>query len=748
MVAAKRPGAAFFLFLACFALLGLLRSPDAHWNRLRVPRPPLGEDKFPCVVRVRTTFPFLLGGEKARVRVDSVAAGYAWLEGRYVLLRGPGIAGALGDGTATVRGTFYYPRPRLNPYGWDTELRYGREGIAGTLLADSFADSAGRMPALFRYRERIARLIASAGNRSSRGVLEALLLGRRTEIDPSTGDIMIRAGTYHVIAISGLHVGIVVLLVTSLITAMGPPRGLRILLAVVCVLGYVVFTGARPSAQRAGAFFLLLSLIKYIQWKVDIPNCVCAAGIILLALSPHLAWDVGFRLSLGAVFGITLLVPQLQSAGRRGKGLLGRLGRYVRLGVLVSFSAQAATLPILLYHFGRVSLAGTAFNLVVLPVVTLAVAAGLEASLAVLVWERLGLVFMRGAAALVTLMIAVASLAQRWFDPVVFAGRPEIWQLIIYCIGISYIGFLTPRLKGRWKILGLVLLYAFLLLPMPRSGERGMVLTFVHVGDGDACLVRFPGGPAMLIDTGQGGEYDAGRMDVLPHLAIQGVKRLDSVLITHSHNDHYGGLAALLGNIDVNRVLVGTLEGEAGYRELLERCRARGIEVELVARGDTVVCGGAALEVLHPSGVCLQRADDPNAQSIVLRLVYKEIRVLFTGDVTPGVQRELADLGCDLACDVLKVPHHGAPDGVDPAFVEACGAEVAVISVGSRFASHPSPGTIRLLEDSGMRVLVTRRDGAVTVTTEGRNLEIRTVKGGRVSVPGRLPHLLDAQGLN
>jgi competence protein ComEC len=275
-----------------------------------------------------------------------------------------------------------------------------------------------------------------------------------------------------------------------------------------------------------------------------------------------------------------------------------------------------------------------------------------------------------------------------------------------------------------------------------------MVLTFIHVGDGDACLVRFPGGYTILIDTGQGGEYDAGRRDVLPFLALEGVNRLDTVLITHSHNDHYGGLAAILGNIDLGRILVGSLEGEAAYLEALERCRTRGMEVGSVGRGDTIACGGATLEILHPSRDYLTGADDPNAQSIVLRLIYKGVRVLFTGDVTPGVQRELVDLGCDLACDVLKVPHHGAPDGVDPAFAEACGAEVAVISVGSRFASHPSPGTIRLLEDFGMRVLVTRRDGAVTVTTNGKDLEIRTVQGGPVPSRDRLPHLLDAQGPN
>jgi competence protein ComEC len=728
MLVTRRARSAFLLFLVCFFVLGYLRSPEAPWNRLKSPALDPGCRKFPCIVRVSGPSPLGRWRQPVKVRAESILVGFPWLESRLLFLRDAGAAGAVHDGGGMALGTFYAPRPRLNPYGWNTALRYRREGVLGTVVARSFvAGSAPGRLTLSRFRGCVGRLVHSAGTDKTRGVLEALLLGERTDLCPEVKEVMVRAGTYHVIAISGLHVGIVVLLVTSLITMAGPPRALRIALAVFCVVAYVVLTGARPSAQRAGTLFLILSLTRYIQWKVDIPNCVCAAGVVLLLAFPYLAWDIGFRLSLAAVFGITLLVPQLYAGGRTG-GVVARIREYIQLGLLASFAAQIAALPILLYHFGRVSLIGVLSNLIVLPLVTLAVAAGLEAWVAVLLWERLGMVFMKGASAFVTLIIMMTSFLTQHIDPVVFTGRPHIAKLLAYVCALGYVGLGNPRLKRHWRLLSLIALYAFLIAPVFQERRPGTVLTFIHVGDGDACLVEFEWGETLMIDTGAGGgDYDAGRLDVLPLLAMKGLKRLDTVIITHSHNDHYGGLASLLGNVEIGQVLIGAPKGEAGYLKVLERCGEHGVQVNRIARGDTLTYGDAVIAVFHPSEAYLGSGiDDPNAQSVVLKLIYGKTEFLFTGDVTPEVQRELMNLGFDLTCDVLKVPHHGAPGGVDPAHARTCGARYAIVSAGSRFASHPCPDILQLLERSGARTLVTKSHGAVTIVTDGESLRVRT----------------------
>jgi competence protein ComEC len=569
-------------------------------------------------------------------------------------------------------------------------------------------------------------------------MLEALLLGRRSNVSGHVEAEMKKAGTYHVLAISGLHVGIVVLLLTTLLSILRLGRIMRIAVAVACVLGYVIFTGARPSAQRAWTFFMLVSICRLLQWKIDYPDCVCAVGAILLLAFPSLAWDVGFKLSLGAVFGITLLVPQLGGAGKVRTSPGARLKHYLLTGLVASFSAQVFTLPVLLYHFGRVSLIGPVSNLVVLPVVTLIVAAGMEALLAVPCWMGLAEVFMRGASTLVWLLFRLTGLLTGFVDPLVFAGRPATWKLVVYCGILAYVTLVRSDLNGKLRLLILLLLCAFLIVSSGRPSEGGLVVTFLYVGDGDACFIEMPNGTTLLIDAGAcSRDFDAGRAYVLPFLAMKGVKRIDSAIITHSHNDHYGGLLSLMESVRVEQILIGASEGEAGYTGLLSEAGLRGIDVRAVGRGDTLHYGETRIEVLHPPRHARWAAGvDPNAQSVVCKLTYRNLSVLFTGDVTPLVQSALAGSGVNLSCDILKVPHHGAPGGVDSAFAAAVGARCAVVSVGSRFASHPCPATIDLLARQGMRVLTTVSDGAVTIGSDGHSWRLRSELGGLAAPVG------------
>jgi competence protein ComEC len=241
----------------------------------------------------------------------------------------------------------------------------------------------------------------------------------------------------------------------------------------------------------------------------------------------------------------------------------------------------------------------------------------------------------------------------------------------------------------------------------------------------------------MLIDAGAGGEtFDAGRIHLLPFLAINGRKRIDTVIVTHSHNDHYGGLAALMGSVDMGEILVGTEEGESGYRRLIETARAGGIPVRTVGAGDSLAYGDVLLEILHPPKPGFE-SDDPNDWSLVCMLTWSERSILFTGDATPGVQRRLLSAGADLRCDVLKVPHHGAPEGVDARFARILGARYAVVSVGERFRSHPSPATIALLERCGMTTFITNTQGAVTLTTDGHMLSVAPCLAGSTPVIAR-----------
>jgi competence protein ComEC len=714
-----RSGAA--LIIVCLFLLGVLRSPDSAWNRSGNGVEGLPE-RFPAVMRVAPVPLSSLETGRFKVRVEEVIAGWPSLEGQVVLVDPEAVP--VGGIRCCLAGTFRKPGRALNPFAVDRRAQARRRGVAGYVSSKSVGDN-GLGGVLRAFRGKIANLIRRTSRGACRGVLEAMLLGERHGLTPESRSLMICAGTYHVLAISGLHVGIVVLLVSSFIALLRLPRGPGLALAAALVIFYVVLTGARPSAMRAGMFFLLLSLCRYLQWRIDYPNAVCAAGTVLLFAFPYLAWDLGFKLSLGAVLGITLLVPQLHPVRRGSRSIKRKVVHYTTLGMTASFSAQVFTLPVVLHHFGRTSPAGILTNLVVLPLTTLIVAAGLEASVSVLVWDSLALVFMRAAAVLADAVLASMSVATRMIDPLLVTGRPAVWKALVYYALIACPVFAFPRMKRFCRILLLAGAYVFMLVGVPGGSGGQVTATFLHVGDGDACLVETPSGKTVLVDSGPRGEdYDAADLYLVPFLALRGVSRLDVVIITHPHSDHYGGLGTLAANLDIGEIIVGTVDGEPGYQTMLAQAIAGGARLREIRRGDVLSLDGIRLEFLHPSEEYAGELPDANAGSLVFAMVYGGTRFLFTGDVTSEVQEELLGLGLVQPCQVLKVPHHGAPGALGPGLLEALEAAWAIIPAGTRFRLHPAPETLEALEIEGVRAFTTSRDGAVTVTTDGQTLEV------------------------
>jgi competence protein ComEC len=497
----------------------------------------------------------------------------------------------------------------------------------------------------------------------------------------------------------------------------------------------------RPSAMRAGTFFLVLSVARLLQYKVDYSNAVCFAGAVLLVLSPGLAWDLGFRLSIGAVFGMTLLLPAITSPARRAASGVAKVRFFIETGLLVSFSAQVLTVPLILWSFGRVSIIAGVANLFVLPVMSLALTAGIEGAVFAAILPGLGSVFMRSASLLVVAGISIAEALGRCVNPLVYAGRPHAAHVGAYYAVVVWLGLFERRLGRRAKLALLGAAFALMLVRIPHlaGGPDKLEITFLYVGNGDACVMELPGGQTWLVDTGPASsDYDAAAAVVLPFLALRGIGAIDGLVVTHSHNDHCGGIPTLIENIEVGEILVGTTAGEEPYRADLDDARRSGVPVRCALAGETWERGGVRFEVLHPGGaggpgLDVSRLpggrDNPNAWSMVIKATFGERSVLITGDLTPAVQDSLVARGVDLSCDVLKVPHHGHPGETSAVFAGALGARLAVISCGTKYFDEPDSTTAALLERAGMRVLSTRTDGAVQVSTDGRDLSVCAVLG-------------------
>lgn len=283
---------------------------------------------------------------------------------------------------------------------------------------------------------------------------------------------------------------------------------------------------------------------------------------------------------------------------------------------------------------------------------------------------------------------------------------------------------------SRERILLLVVLAATIAVWWAAWGELSneLTITFLDVGQGDCILVQAPGGRTMLVDGGgwQGQQtgYDVGREIVTPALMARVVRRIDVLVITHPHEDHVGGLPAVVEAVPVGMILDPMLESDSpSYQKLAEEIEAKKIKVYRATTGERINLGrGIYAQVLGPPDPRFEATGaDLNDNSVVLRLVYGDVSVLLTGDVEEEGALRLAEMGEAVRSTVLKVPHHGSSGAAQRSFLDAVEPELAIISVSAENSfGHPSDEMLHELERVGAKIMRTDMEGAVTVKIEPR----------------------------
>ena len=576
----------------------------------------------------------------------------------------------------------------------------------------------------------------------------ALVLGE-SDLSPDDDQAFRVAGLSHLLAVSGMHLVLVLALVVRVLEAA--------LVRVEALAGrldvgrlaagtgipaawlYAELAGNGGSTVRAAWMATAVLAARALGRRTDGPR---AFGLSLLAMGaadPLVAFDLSFALSAAATGGLLAFARPLSA-------LLERVtpSRLVPVAKAAA-TTLAATIPCapMLARFApTVPIGGILANLLAVPV---GESAALPLCLAqVLLWwwpaaERGCAMAASGALVLVRL------LARGFASPALTAQvpPPTPWQLAILA---GVLGLWALR-GARWPfVASSATLVVLLEVAARRSGAPTGLLrvTFLDVGQGDSAIVNLPDGEALLIDGGGlvGSPIDVGQRVVAPELRARRRTSVAAVVLTHPHPDHFGGLSTGLDALQVG-ALWETGEGEAegtggGYASLLSGVRARGSPVR---RMDTLCgareLGGARVEVLAP---CPAFSPDrgPNDNSIVLRVTYGARSILFVGDAEREEEGLLVAAGTErLRADVLKVGHHGSRTSSSPAFLAAVRPSVAVVSAGCRNRfGHPHPATLAALDAAGARVWRTDRSGAIVVTTDGRSLDV-TAQGSPGSA--RLP---------
>jgi competence protein ComEC len=582
----------------------------------------------------------------------------------------------------------------------------------GALRVEHARVLGARQPLRFAVRDAVARRIDRLfGARAP--LIEALVLGRRGDVDPRLRAEFVASGLAHLLAISGLHVGIVGAWLTLLGRAAGLGRR-ALWVGATGVWLYAFLLGFPPPATRAAGFVAIAAVARARQRHPPPAAVLAVAVLLVLAIDPAAVTQAGAWLSVAAVWGTAEAAALL----RRGR----KRGALVELATS-SAGAVLATAPITAYVFGQVALAGLATNLVALPLAGVIVP-GVLASLVA------GPILAAGTGLALAALERIASVGARLPFGVV-AGDPGVAFTLPWAAALAVAVWLVRR-RPTWPVVARRALLAMALVSWAaaardwwtRDRYSGFTMHVLAVGQGDAIALRSPSGRWALVDAGpRTRRVDAGRSVVAPFLRRQGVRTLDFVVVSHGDADHLGGVPSVLAAVPAGLVLEpGQPLGTDLYGEYLRAVDAAGASWRAARDGDVLEWDGVRIEVLHPSAAWVRREARPNENSVVLRVSYGEFDALLSGDAGLPVESLLVDRLPRV--ELLKVGHHGSAGSSGTPWLTALGPRVAVISVGANGYGHPAPDVLARLAERGVTVFRTDRGGTVTVRTDGRYLEV------------------------
>ena len=630
-------------------------------------------------------------------------------------------------------GTFTKLEPPRNPGEFDFQSHFNHQGIFGWIFAHKKIktqiipnDSFSFHRLVYNVRSTIRDQFQSVSSGVGGDLLSALILGDKSEVDPSITEDFAKTGVIHVLAVSGLHVGYVLIILLIIKNIFGLPWGWDRIVVILGLTAFVILTGFKPSVVRASVMAGLYVLAPVFDRQVNIWNIILFTALIILIIDPMALFQLGFQLSFIAVISIIYfynwLNIQLPDNLKVSK-IENKSVQFVWGLFLVSLSAQIGTLPFTSYYFGKIPIIALIANVFIVPLIGLLV--GIGFMILFLGWIPFVGSALGESAWLLSMVITHST---SFFSNIPFSniefGFTFIHMFTFFSLIISFILYFHDR-KGL-SIMILFLVGNTMIWKWSLSEDQ-LDVVFMDVGQGDAALVILPNDETILIDAGQRNMHeDMGKDVVLPVLNHFGVQELNWVIMSHPHSDHIGGLVTVMNNIRIMNLVDSYIDYESWtYKSIIDHAQNNGIKTHRFPQGHTMKFGNNILiEYFAPDSVFAVSEHNVNNGSIVFKLTYGETSFLFTGDLEHEGDDLLIPFEEYLKSDVLKVAHHGSITSSTESFIDFVQPEIAVISVGKNNKyDHPSSTVLNRLIQRKIDIHRTDIEGALWLRSDGRSIK-------------------------
>ena len=671
-----------------------------------------------------------------------------------------------------VSGTLRFFEEARNPGNFSQKFHYQKQGIEGLVWADQIKivtdDTDILQEWLYHIRTEWKTQLLDRVGEEHGGILSALLLGERREIEQETRTLYQKSGIGHILAISGLHMSFLGMGVYLLLRKMGLSILNTGLFGIVFLLLYTLMIGFSASTLRAFLMFVLKMGGEMTGRNYDTPTSLSLAAICVLLWRPLYLTDAGFLFSFGAILGLAIILPLLErlfpeqkkryvniSSIRRWQY---RIKKRVKQGFLANLSIHLMLLPILLYFYFEFPLYSIFLNMLIVPLLSLLLGVALLGSALMWIAPFLsdgvfaicrGILWLYENACQLTLSLPTSRIV---------LGRPQSWQIFCYYILLFSICIILmtlikrlssstdfprannektlpiiPVLQGSWK-LNLVLVSSLLAMiismhPTYRF-EKTLMITMIDVGQGDGVYIRTPKGKHILVDGGSSSVAEVGRYRIAPFLASHAIRELDYVFVSHGDGDHLSGIREMLGQQKLG-IIIHTLVlppvsmWDDALREIAHIAVENNTKLESVTPGQGIKEGEFQLVSLAPMEDHLGLIG--NDTSMVLSLSYRDFHMLLTGDAEERLEAWLVDNYILKEHTVLKVAHHGSRTSSSEMFLSAMRPQISLISSGvnNRFG-HPHQDVVERLRRFGSYIYRTNEEGAIILRTDGEKLKIDT----------------------